>query len=145
VRVLGNESGSVEGTLGGQNPLSRRALRFARTSQDPRDREHVGSFFLARHRAAFRHVELEVDPVYHRPGLRLAVDEPADLEFARAVWAAVDGRGDGLFPTADAIRWIDAHREVRARNAHVQESADNRALRLLTRERQDDPGPLDAA
>jgi spore coat polysaccharide biosynthesis protein SpsF len=145
VHVRGNESGAVEGTLGGQNPLSKHALRFAGASPDPRDREHVGSFFLARNRHRFRQVELEVDAVYHRPGLRLAVDEPADLALARAVWTALDGRGDGLFSTADAIRWIDAHPALRALNAHVQESADNRALRSLTRGREEDPGPPDAA
>ncbi len=135
VRIAGDGGGAVEGTLGGQGALSARALRFAQASDDPRDREHVGSFFFQRRADSFAHVELEVDAVFHRPGLRLAVDEPADLELARALWPAADRQGDGLFPLESALCWLDAHPEVRALNARVEESADNRELRALARER----------
>jgi spore coat polysaccharide biosynthesis protein SpsF (cytidylyltransferase family) len=127
--------GAVEGTLGGQAAVSARALRLVQASDDPRDREHVGSFFFVRHAAALQEVEIEVEPLFERPGLRLAVDEPADLDFARALWAAADTEGDGLFPLARAIRWLDGHPELRERNAHVRESADNQALRALARRR----------
>jgi spore coat polysaccharide biosynthesis protein SpsF len=125
---------AVEGTLGGQDAFSLRGLRLSFASDDPRDAEHVASFFFAAGRG-FAREEVEVDDVYHRPGLRLAVDEPADLEFVRAVWAACDLEGNGLFPLARAIRWIDEHPEVRALNQHVRESGDNRALRALARGR----------
>jgi spore coat polysaccharide biosynthesis protein SpsF len=129
VRV--DRSADVAGTLGGQSVFSARALRLVEASDDPRDREHVGSFFFVRHAPELSEVEVEVDPVYARPGLRLQVDEPADLEFVRAVWAAADVEGDGSFPLPRALRWIADHAEVRALNAGVRESADNRALRCL--------------
>jgi spore coat polysaccharide biosynthesis protein SpsF (cytidylyltransferase family) len=133
VRVVTRQPGAIDGTLGGQTALSVRAVRAAQASDDPRDREHVGSFFLLRHARDFVQVELEIAPELERPGLRLSVDEPADLEFARRVWGAVDLEQDGLFPLARALRWIDAHPEVRACNREVKESADNQALRALAR------------
>jgi spore coat polysaccharide biosynthesis protein SpsF len=139
VHVAGNADGAIEGTLGGQSAYSARALRFAAASADPRDREHVGAFFFTLHAAAFKTVEIEVDPVFERPGLRLQVDEAADLAFVRTLWAAADTRGDGRFPLARALQWLDAHPEARAANAHVVESADNRALRALARERETRP------
>ena len=61
---------------------------------------------LQRQRLDLAGKEIEVDPVYERKGLRLAVDEESDLEFARRVYAGVDPLGDGLFPLARALRWI---------------------------------------
>lgn len=133
IDVANNEGGAVEGTLGGQDAFSSRALRLSLASDDPRDAEHVASFFLTRRDGCLARDAIEVDEIYRRPGLRLQVDEPVDLEFVRRVWSACDLEGDGLFPLARAIRWIDAHPEARALNAHVQESTDNRALRALAR------------
>lgn len=124
--------GGIEGTLCGQGALSARALERALSSTDPRDREHVGGFFFQRERASFRHVELLVDPLYRRAGLRLAVDEPADLELVRAVFAALD-RPDERFSLADAIRWLDRHPKVRAGNAEVVESSANREVQAKKR------------
>lgn len=132
VRVATRTPGALDGTLGGQGAFSARALRLCQASDDPRDREHVGSFFFARHPGELAQVEVEVDALYERPGLRLSVDQPEDLELARRLWAAVDLEGDGLFPLARALRWLDAHPELRAINRHVRESADNQALRALT-------------
>lgn len=133
VDVSNDLGGAIEGTLGGQGAFSTRALRLSLASDDARDREHVASFFLARRDGCLRREELELDELYGVPGLRLQVDEPADLEFARQVFAACDLEGDGLFPLVRALRWIAAHPEVRALNQHVTESADNRALRALAR------------
>ena len=140
VHVVNNTAGAIEGTLGGQSAFSARALRLVPSSDDPRDREHVGSFFFVRHAASLRQVEIEVEPQYERPGLRLQVDEAADLDFARRLWAAVDHEGDGLFPLGRALRWLEAHPEARGASEHVRESADNRALRELAREREQSPG-----
>ena len=134
VTVAGNETGAVDGTLCGQGAFSARALARSLVSDDPRDREHVASFWFREHAAEFRHVEVEVDPIYRRPGLRLAVDEPADLALVRAVWEACDTTGEGLFPLDQALAWLDAHPDVRALNGSVIESADNRALRTLEHE-----------
>lgn len=133
VDVADGRGGAVAGTLGGQGAFSTRALRLSLASDDPRDVEHVASFFLARRDGCLRREALEVDELYCVPGLRLQVDEPADLAFVRQVFAACDLEGDGLFPLARALRWIGEHPEVRALNQHVSESADNRALRALAR------------
>ena len=133
VCVANDRAGALEGTLGGQSAFSTRALRLVESSADPRDREHVGSFFFRRHVAELRSVDIEADEAFEFPGLRLQVDEPADLEFVRTVWRAVDHEGDGRFPLARALRWIAAHPEAREVNQHVRESADNRALRSLAR------------
>jgi len=132
VRVATRAPGALDGTLGGQGAFSARALRLAQASDDPRDREHVGSFFFVRHASELVQVELEVDALYERPGLRLSVDQPEDLEFARRIWAAVDLEGDGLFPLARVLRWLETHPELRGINGHVRESADNQALRALS-------------
>ena len=137
VDVANGAGGAAEGTLGGQDAFSARALRLSLASDDPRDAEHVASFFFTRRAECLARAEVEVEEIYLRPGLRLQVDEPADLDFARRVWAACDLEGDGLFPLARAIRWLDAHPEARALNGHVVESADNRALRALARAREE--------
>jgi len=145
VQVANNLGGAIEGTLGGQSAFSARALRLSLASEDPRDREHVSAFFFVRCGELLRQVELEVDPLYERPGLRLAVDEPADLEFARALWRAVDTKQDGLFPLERALRYLEQHPELAQLNRHVRESADNRALRDLSRARDRRPDAGDAA
>jgi spore coat polysaccharide biosynthesis protein SpsF (cytidylyltransferase family) len=125
--------GGVEGTLAGQGALSARALRLAAESTDELDREHVGSFLFRRQRARFRHVELAVDPAYRRAGLRLCVDEAADLALVRRVFERFVPERGPLFPLAEAIAWLDRHPEVRALNAGVVESQANRAARALER------------
>jgi spore coat polysaccharide biosynthesis protein SpsF (cytidylyltransferase family) len=133
VDVANDPGGALAGTLGGQDAFSARALRFSCTSDDARDAEHVGSFFFLRRPPGLRREAIEVDEAYRRPGLRLQVDEAPDLELAREVWRAVDHEGDGSFPLLRALRWIEAHPDVRERNRHVRESADNQALRALAR------------
>jgi spore coat polysaccharide biosynthesis protein SpsF len=124
-----DELGGIEGTLGGQTAISARALRSVAASSDPRDREHVGSFWFVAERRRLRLVGIQVDARYRRPELRLAVDEPDDLERMRALFAAQTG----AFSTLDALAWLDAHPNVRDQNAHVVESRDNRALRAERR------------
>jgi len=131
VCVAGGEEGGLQGTLAGQAAFSARALRRAAESTDARDREHVASFWFKAHAGEFRHVEIEVDEDYFRPGVRLCVDEPEDLTFVRSVFARF---GDAPFRTLDAIRWLDAHPEVVRLNGAVIESADNRAYREIARE-----------
>lgn len=109
VHLAGAASGALEGTLGGLATTSARALGLAQASDDPRDRTLGGALFLARHAQALESVEIEVDARLARPGLSLAVRSGADLELARAVWAAVDHERDGLFPLGRALRWIESH------------------------------------
>jgi spore coat polysaccharide biosynthesis protein SpsF (cytidylyltransferase family) len=123
----------IEGTLGGQTALSARALRSVASSVDPRDREHVGTFWFVEHRARFRNVGIVVDPAFRRPELRLQVDEPADLARMRAIFDAFAPTHGSVFPVLDVLRWLDAHPDVRDANAAVVESDDNRALRARRR------------
>lgn len=124
--------GGIDGTLCGMGAMSRQALKASAESVDPRDREHVGTFFFERERARFVSADLEVDPIYRHHGLRLTVDEPADLALVRAVYAehAPFGR-PATFSTASVIRWLELNPDVAALNSGVEESADNRALRRM--------------
>ena len=131
VRLQGNEQGECEGTLGGATVVSVRALRAAQNSRDPRDREHVGSFFYRQHQKALRTADLEAPVAYRLPGLRLSVDEEPDLELVRRVYEHF--APDDEFTTASALAWLVEHPEVRALNAAVQESSDNQALRRIDR------------
>ena len=123
----------IEGTLGGQTAMSARVLRSVAESTDPRDREHVGTFWFVANRAELRNVGIVVDPAYRRPELRLQVDEPEDLDRMRAIFAAFAPDRGSVFSVLDVLRWLDAHPEVRDANAAVIESADNRALRAQRR------------
>ena len=74
----------------GIDPFRRAYLvRLAQTVHTPDEREHLA--LLVRNHPGESHV-VYVDPdpaVRERPGLRLSVDEPADLEFARAAYEAL--------------------------------------------------------
>lgn len=129
VKLAGNDGGDFEGTLGGQMALSTRALRRAASSQDPRDREHVGSFYFTQQRAEFRFVEVEMDPAYRLPGLRLAVDEAADLEFMQRVYAHFQ---QASFSTLEALAWMLGKDSLLGIHAGVRESRDNQDCRQLS-------------
>lgn len=124
-------SPGVAGTLAGQGVMSARALRRALSSTDPADREHVGSFFFQRRAAEFRFVELDVDAAFDRPGLRLSVDEAADLELVRTLVERVERRCGRGFSVRDVLDELDLDPDLLAINGDVQESPDNRRLRGL--------------
>lgn len=138
VEIAGGNDG-LEGVLGGQTAYSARALGAAQACEDPLDREHVASFWFRRHPERFRIVELLVDESLRRPGLRLCVDEPADLELVRAIFAAHAPRWGSLVPLPEVLTWLERHPEVAGGNALVQESAANRELRGLVRTRRARP------
>jgi len=133
VQISGGNEG-LEGTLGGQTAFSARALRDALGSDDPLDREHVGSFYFRRRLERFRVVELSVDEELRRPALRLSVDEEQDLSLVRSIFEAHAGE-PGLPALGSVLRWLDEHPDVRALNELVVESVDNQELRRLARER----------
>jgi len=138
VELAGGNDG-LEGVLGGQTAYSARALRAALDCDDPLDREHVASFWFRRHPERFRIVELVVDESLRRPGLRLCVDEPADLELVRAIFAAHASERGSLVPLAEVLAWLDDHPDIAGGNALVKESAANRELRGLARRRRARP------
>lgn len=118
----------IEGVLGGQTALSARILRQIATSDDPRDREHVGSFYLRGHRDSVRFVELIVPDAYACQNLRLQVDEASDLEFVREVYGSIDAATRSVVEILD---WLERRGE--RTNAHVEESVDNQAIRRMDR------------
>lgn len=129
-----SEMRGLEGILGGQAAFSVRAFLSARDSTDPRDREHVAGFWFKTHRDDYRWVELEIDPAFSREGLRLQVDEAADLALLQRIFEHFAGAEFATLSVIEVLRWLDAHPEVRDLNRVVEESADNQAYRKLSRE-----------
>jgi spore coat polysaccharide biosynthesis protein SpsF (cytidylyltransferase family) len=125
--------GPAAPALAGQGALSARALWRAAESDDPRDREHVGAFWLAEHRAELRAVEVEVDPTLAHWGLRLCVDEEPDLAFVRAVWDAFALEFDPGFRLADVLRGLGERADLTSMNAAVVDSDVNRDARAAER------------
>lgn len=107
----------------GQGALSARALRDAARSGDPRDREHVGSFWHAERAASYRTVELRPPAWLDRDDVRLCVDEPADLELARAVFARFAPEHGSLVPLREVLRFLDQRPELRRSNLAVPNAA----------------------
>jgi spore coat polysaccharide biosynthesis protein SpsF len=72
---------------------------------DPYDLEHVTSFI--RRDVRFRALRAVAPGDIRRPGLRLTIDTPEDLEFIRQVYASLD-EGDELPALTSIIRVADA-------------------------------------
>jgi spore coat polysaccharide biosynthesis protein SpsF len=125
---------NLNGTLGGQSAFSVRAFLSARDSTDPRDREHVASFYLKTHRHRYRWVELEIDSVYSRAELRLQVDEATDLVMMQRIFDHFADTDLATLPLPAVLRWLSENPEVGALNRAVEESADNQAYRKLSRD-----------
>lgn len=62
----------------------------------PRHREHAGLFFYEPTDIEYRVIHLTPPPRWHRPDVRLLLDYPEDLEFARA-----------LYPRLSSGDWAD--------------------------------------
>ncbi len=116
--------GKTSTVLEGQGAMSVRALRRAAQSQDPRDREHVGSFFFVSHNEEFRHVELHPPDYFLRTDVRLAVDQPQDLEFIRAIFEQFAPNHGSLVPLEEVLRWLLINPSLLAMNQAVQNSAE---------------------
>jgi len=136
VQIAGGSAG-FEGVLGGVSAFSARAMRAALAATAPEDREHVASFWFRRHAADFRFVEVALDARFRREGVRLCVDEPADLELVRRIYAR---HGEnGLVPLDEVLRWLEEDPELADVNSKVRESADNRRMRRLAEDSRVEP------
>lgn len=103
----------------GIDPFSLRWLRAAQGEARAADEREHPLLILRRRPGAARIARLRPDPrLRARPGLRLSVDEPADLEFARAVYAAL-GAGGRLFSTEELLALLEQRPELAAGNRHV--------------------------
>ncbi len=101
----------------GIDPFRLRYLARANALFLPADeREHL-ALLVRRGRAKVRIVRAPAPSGQHaRDGLRLSIDEPADLGFARAV---VETLGPG-FTTRDLLALLDARPALLAMNRHVE-------------------------
>lgn len=92
----------------GIDPFSLRALEAwnARDDLRPEEREHL-ALLPKRHASGLRiHARPVRDDERPRPGVRLCVDEPRQLAFARATYAEFRGRSD--FATSELVARLDA-------------------------------------
>jgi spore coat polysaccharide biosynthesis protein SpsF len=90
---------------------------------EPHHHEHVTPYYHEQaerfERVSVTSVEVFAEPYLHeRTDLRLTLDEPADYELLRRVYAEV--AHDGLLDVRDAIRHIDEH-GLDELNAHVEQ------------------------
>ncbi len=83
----------------------------------PAEREHVTPYL--RSQARFRLGEVTHDPDLSQRNLRWTVDEPADLEFMRAVYARLDGGGDGRFGLDDVLALLQREPALSSLNAGI--------------------------
>lgn len=88
----------------------------AARTDDAADREHV-SLYIYEHPERYRLRTLTATSALRRPELRWTVDVPEDLALVQAV---VDALGPD-FCSVDVIDFLDAHPEVAALNAHVEQ------------------------
>lgn len=79
------------------------------------EREHVTPY-VYQHPDAFRLANLEA-PEWGRRPYRLTIDEPADLDMARVVYSELNPVESNA---AEILAFLDAHPEVAAMNADVQ-------------------------
>lgn len=109
LRAHGADAARLDGATlhEGIDPFSRRALEAWDALDLALDeREHL-ALLPDRRRDGVRVYARPVrDDERARPGLRLCVDEPHQLAFARAAFAALGGRSD--FATAELVAWLDA-------------------------------------
>ena len=103
----------------GMEAMTLAALERSRTMGDEGpDREHVTRFMRC-HPDLFRLVHPK--PAEEVQGkFRLSVDNFADLEFARAVYAALYREGE-IFSAAQLANFLKTHPEVAALNSHVKQ------------------------
>jgi glutamate-1-semialdehyde 2,1-aminomutase/spore coat polysaccharide biosynthesis protein SpsF len=83
--------------------------RAFREARKPADREHVTSYF--RTSGSYRLCNVECDVDLSRRNLRWTVDEPADLEFVRAVYAYLWPQRQ-LFGMDDVLQLLDQKPEL---------------------------------
>ncbi|MFT4537977.1 MAG: spore coat polysaccharide biosynthesis protein SpsF [Planctomycetota bacterium] len=112
----------------GQGVISARALRSVQCSQDPADREHVGSFWFAHHNDQFRSVAMHCETLEAPENLRLCVDEAADLEAARSLYRALEPTYGAGFPIEAILRQSSRDQAVREAATLVNHSEANQRI-----------------
>ena len=92
--------------------------RVNRLARSAAAREHVTHFILREHPALFR--QRSIRDTVDNSDLRWTVDEPADLEMARAIVQGLGATAADV-PYRDVVAWVRRHPPVSALNAHVRQ------------------------
>ena len=124
-------AGTAEHIYLGQGAMSSRALREAGASDDPADREHVGSFWFARHASDYHSVPLEVRTYPGSEGLRLCVDEEPDLVVAREVYETLAPSYGSLIPLERVLEKMVGSERARQAAGAISHSEANRRVAVL--------------
>lgn len=99
----------------------RRTLeRVAETVFDPAVREHVSLHFYENPKD-FGILHLRAPRRYHGPNYRFQLDHPEDLEFQRAVWAALEPVHGVAFGTPEVLALLAARPDIARLNAACEE------------------------
>jgi spore coat polysaccharide biosynthesis protein SpsF len=101
--------------------MSFAALELAyRNAKLQPEREHVTPY-MHNHPELFKMKCLENNVDDSR--YRFVVDEPEDFEVVKSIIEGLQGERDGLFHSEDIKRFLDEHRAVYEKNAHVVRNA----------------------
>jgi spore coat polysaccharide biosynthesis protein SpsF len=118
----------------GQGACSVRSLNLVRqNSDDPEDKEHVGAKFFASHPELLRIVEVCPPRSLIVQGYRLTIDEPADYEMFKDLFAAAKKNKDRYVDLQDALSVLKNHPEIASLNAQVIHKKLNLELQALKR------------
>jgi len=99
--------------------ISVRALQYIdRHGKEPRHREHV-TYYAYEYPEQFQAVKIPVPKELHAPQLRITLDTIEDYEMLKRV--ASHFAGNPTIPSRDVIRYLLAHEDVAAINAHVRQ------------------------
>lgn len=114
-------------TLDGQGVHSYRSLQLiSEYSKHPDDLEHVGSSYFANHPEEFRIIGIHPPESLRSASWRLTVDEKADYEMMRQIYADL-WRGEPI-ALEDAFDWLGQHPKMSSLNQSVQHSAINQEI-----------------
>jgi spore coat polysaccharide biosynthesis protein SpsF len=116
----------------GQGAYSVRSLNLVKqNSNDPEDEEHVGAKFFASHPQLLRIVEVCPPRSLIVQGYRLTIDEMADYEMFKRLFAAVIKNKDHYVDLRDALSVLNDHPEIAKLNSQVIHKRLNLELQAL--------------
>lgn len=122
-----NESPALEG----QGVHSTRSLYYINSkSKDIRDKEHVGSIYLAEHPDEFKIVEIELPDLYLNSKFRLTVDEESDYYLFKKIFETLyyDKK---ILNIKDVLNWLNNNKIISSMNKKVQHKELNTRLKWI--------------
>jgi spore coat polysaccharide biosynthesis protein SpsF len=91
---------------------------------EARHRSELVTLYIKEHPDEFRIRTAELDAGLYRPGYRLTVDEPADVELMQLLFERLQAPGR-IVTTREAIALLDREPELARINAHLRHKAAN--------------------